>query len=124
MNAHINHDLAHAVFDLAVARGHAPTRGTAEHDDFLRINQILASTIDEVKPWLLDGVLREIDGAIGRVDDAVGIFSIEHAREAAWTAAETLWALRDLPELSADFETSLDRLVGMASRAMITIATV
>src|SRR5262249_35868941 len=36
MNAHINHDLAHAVFDVALeGGGPVPARGSAEHADYL-----------------------------------------------------------------------------------------
>lgn len=122
MNAHINHDLAHTVLDLATQAGRAPARGSAEHADYLKINDVLASTVDEVKPMLFRGALEAVDGVFGRADDAAEIFSIAHAREAAWTAAETFWVLRSAPELTAAYEASLDRLVGMSSRAMLALA--
>ena len=124
MNAHINHDLAHAIFDLAVEDGQPPSRASAEHADYLKINDVLATTIDEVKPWFLRGVAGAVDGLFARADDAAEIFSIAHAREAAWTAAETLWVLRNAPEVARAYEASLDRLVGMASRALLAIASV
>jgi hypothetical protein len=121
MNAHINHDLALTVYDVARERGHAPRRGSVEHDDFLRINEILRLTIDEVKPWFAEGLVGELDVALGRADDVAALFSVEKAREAAWTGGETFWALRDVTAVSEAYEASLDRLVGLASRAMLAI---
>jgi hypothetical protein len=121
MNAHINHDLAHAVFDLAVERGSPPVRGGAEHADYLRINTVLGDTIDPIKPWFERGLVAEVDARFGRTEDAIALFSIEHAREAAWTAAETFWALRPAPAVAEAYEVSLDRLVGMASRGMLAL---
>jgi hypothetical protein len=126
MNAHINHDLARTVLDLAEERGVAPARGSAEHADFLRVNAVLGATIDAVKaglgPRFAASVIGTVDAATGRADDAVALFSVAHAREAAWTGGETLWALRHAPSVAVAYEESLDRLVGMASRAMLAIA--
>ncbi len=122
MNAHINHDLALTVLDMSRERGAILRRGTPEHDDYARINDVLSATIEDVKPWLERGITRAIDDALGRADEAAEIFSIANAREGAWTAGETFWALRDSPDVSRAYEASLDRIVGMASRAMLAIA--
>ena len=128
MNAHINHDLARTVLDLAEERGVGPTRGSAEHADFLRINAVLGATIESVKaelgPRFRGSAIGEVDAAIGRADDAVALFSVAHAREAAWTGGETLWALRSFPGAAEAYDASIDRLVGMASRAMLSAARV
>jgi hypothetical protein len=47
-------------------------------------------------------------------------WSLERAREAGWSAARTLWALRGLPELAGEFADRLDAVVGLASRMLLT----
>ncbi len=126
MNAHINHDLGCTVFELAVADGAPPIRGSVAHADYLRINEVLGATIDDAKAALLPrdpaGIVAAVDAVMGRTDDAVALFSVAQAREAAWTSGETRWVLRAMPALAATYEASVDRMVGMASRAMLTVA--
>jgi hypothetical protein len=43
-------------------------------------------------------------------------------RDAAWTNGETLWKLRDAPELAAAYLASLDRTIGLAGRGLLRAA--
>ena len=63
--------------------------------------------------------LRKQDRGIGRTDDAVAMWKVSRAREAAWVNGETLWALRGIPRLRADYALTLDRLVGLAGRGLL-----
>jgi Family of unknown function (DUF5995) len=123
MNAHINRDLPVAVVTTCRELGIEPRTGSPQHADFLHVNTLLAEvTANLEKESLLTGVLRVIDRALhrfNRLDDVVAMWNVERARDAAWTNAETLWALRGAPQLAAEYLASLDRMVGFASRGLL-----
>ena len=60
-----------------------------------------------------------IDNAAGETDDAVAMWKVRAAREAAWTNAEVLWTLRATPLLGDNFFAKLDRFTGFAGRGML-----
>ena len=123
MNAHINRDLPLAVVATCSELGIEPRIGSPQHEDFLRINALLAEAEARLKKeTLLTGVLSTIDRALhrfNRLGDIVAMWNVERARDAAWTNAETLWTLRGAPQLYAEYLASLDRLVGFASRGLL-----
>lgn len=90
MNAHINLDLGIAAAGTAPGQGIHALRG-----DFMRINELLASMVDDVQerlagvwPWL-----RALDWVGGATDEATVHFSMERARDAAWASAVGLASL-------------------------------
>lgn len=104
INAHVNHDLAQVVVELADERGELG----AMRGDFDAVNDVLAATMPDV--------LRDL----GRVSSWVNLlaargggrsfhFSLEVARAQAWRAAERLYRL-DADRRRADVA-ELDRLV-------------
>ena len=125
MNAHINRDLPVALvttchqlkFDLAEA--------SREHTDFERVNALLAQVETHVKNEYVTGWLAWVDRLVHRVqriDDVVAMWDVGRARDAAWTNAQALWALRDEPPLARDYLLALDRMVGFASRGLLVPA--
>lgn len=89
MNAHINLDLG-----VAAAMTCENSDILSLHDDFMKINDILASLVDEVRseldqisPWI--GFLDRIDW---KASKAMINFSMEKARDYAWNFAQTLAA--------------------------------
>lgn len=87
VNAHINLDLGIAAAQTSPGEGLAHLR-----NDFVQINNLLARQvatvrreIGEVSPWIR--LLDQIDPGAGRV---IVNFSMERARDQAWTAAELL----------------------------------
>jgi hypothetical protein len=122
MNAHINRDLPVALVSACEALEIELRSGSPEHADFLRINTLLAAVEAKLKAGYLTGwagVLDRIVHRFHRLDDVVAMWDIGRARDAAWTNGEALWALRQTPELAADFATSLDRMVGLAGRGLL-----
>ncbi len=98
MNAHINLDLG-----IAAAR---TSPGGAVHDlknDFNRINEILASLVDEVERELSQvwPILGLLDRIAGRTDEAVINFSMEKARDHAWKIAVGLASVAEEDQMSA-----------------------
>jgi hypothetical protein len=119
MNAHINRDLPVALVETCTALGVEPRDASPQHRDFQRIDGVLARTEALVKTRFITGDLAAADVALGQLDDCVAMWNVELAREAAWTNAQTLWALRGVPLLSARFLLTLDRMVGFAGRGLL-----
>ena len=90
MNAHINLDLG-----VAVARTVPASELPAFRDDFNRINTILSSLVGSVQNELAEvwRPLRIINRVLGSSDDKIINFSMERARDHAWSLAGQLAAL-------------------------------
>jgi hypothetical protein len=105
-NAHVNHDLAQAVVEIAPDHGGmAALRG-----DFDEINDVLAESFDEV--------VRDLDFASRWTNEAATCgggrlfkFSLRAARSQAWGAAERLGPMDDAGR--QDYMRELDRLVSV-----------
>jgi hypothetical protein len=119
MNAHINRDLPLALVQTFDAQRIDLRRRTPQHRDFRQINSLLAVVEAQVKAELVTDALRDFDVALGELDDVIAMWKVERAREAAWNHAETLWALRASPRLTAQFVRTLDRMVGFAGRGLL-----
>jgi hypothetical protein len=119
MNAHIGHDLPIGVVETCQALTVVPTDDSPQHIDYDAVNAILGKTEAQTKQWLLTGAIKELDHVVAPVDDAVAIWSIERARDAAWVQAEVLWQLRDHKLLTDAYLASLDATVGMEGRALL-----
>jgi hypothetical protein len=119
LNSHISYDLPLGVIDTCESLSLQPSGDSPQHDDYEAVNTILQRAEAETKQWLLTGAVKELDHAVAPVDDAVAIWSIERARDAAWTTAEVLWHLRDHNELLDAYLTTLDATVAMEGRALL-----
>lgn len=90
INAHINHDLAIALFDVKID----PDRDHkyADHAD---VNLILEKATDGLKRSVIEKyapILQRLDRGLGTIDDEITAFSIPKAREHAWSFAIALTA--------------------------------
>jgi hypothetical protein len=117
MNAHINHDLAIGVCDTCASRGSTP--GDPEHKDYDSVNGLISKVEQQMKTWLMTGLLKELDETFNPVDDIVAVWDVERARDAAWIRAQVIWTLRDAPSLQRDYEAVNDRATGLAGRALL-----
>ncbi|MFI2379967.1 DUF5995 family protein [Streptomyces sp. NPDC018964] len=115
VNAHIGHDLALAVVDTCRTLACEPVD---LEDEFDHVGDILLSLEDRIREELTPGpeLLRIADP----LTHLLGAWSLERAREAAWTAARALWALRGLPDVAGEFTERLDTAVGFAGRMLLT----
>jgi len=120
MNAHINYDLAIGIEQTCAALDVVPRRNTPEYREYIGVNKMLTEVEEAVQLWLLTGALAELNRRFSPVDDVVAIWSIKQARDAAWTRAEVLWALKHQGFVERNFVEILDRSTGMASRAFLT----
>ncbi len=119
MNAHINRDLPAGIVAVCEELGGAPLPSGAWHDDFERVNGILQTVEAQVKAELLTGAIGKIDTLTSPVDDRVAMWNVRAARDAAWTNAQVLWALKPAPALGGDFFDRLDRFTGFASCGLL-----
>ena len=119
MNAHINRDLPEGIVQSFRALGGDPLTDEGREQDFERVNDILERVEADVKTEFTVGLVGVVDRLGGTADDAVAMWKVRAARSAAWTNAQVLWGLRDLPGLRDRFFTRLDSLVGMAGRGLL-----
>ncbi|MGV9788605.1 DUF5995 family protein [Streptomyces sp. NPDC003435] len=115
INAHIGHDLALAVVDTCQALGCAPAE---LEDEFDRVGEVLAALEERIREDLMPGPdLLQIADPITHL---LGAWSLERARDATWSAARVLWALRRCGDVAEEFTARLDAAVGFAGRMLLT----
>ncbi len=119
MNAHIEHDLPLAVVRSCVADDRSPLNRDV-HDDYERVNDLLADVEAEIRRSFLTDVERAADDRLGPLVHLVSSWDIEKARDVAWTNVLTLWELRRIRVLFDDYLAGLSRTVGMGSRLLLT----
>ncbi len=90
MNAHINLDLGIAAAEVAEGE-----KISGLKTDFFKINEILASLVNEVQNnlSLIWPFLKTILSITGKIDNLLVEFSMERARDGAWKSAKQLAAL-------------------------------
>ncbi|MFF4508580.1 DUF5995 family protein [Streptomyces sp. NPDC001401] len=115
INAHIGHDLALAVVDSCRTLDCEPAE---MEDEFDRVGDLLVSLEERIREDLMPGPdLLQIADPLTHL---LGSWSLERARDATWTAARALWALRGLPDVAQEFTERLDTAVGFAGRMLLT----
>ncbi|MFI7414362.1 DUF5995 family protein [Streptomyces sp. NPDC049627] len=115
INAHIGHDLALSVVDACRSLGCEPAE---LEDEFDRVGDLLVSLEERIREDLMPGPdLLQIADPLTHL---LGSWSLERARDATWTAARALWALRRLPDVAEEFTERLDAAVGLAGRMLLT----
>jgi len=115
INAHIGHDLALAVVDACRTLGCEPAE---LEDEFDRVGELLVSLEERIREDLMPGPdLLQIADPLTHL---LGSWSLDRARDATWSAARALWALRGLPDLAEEFAERLDAAVGFAGRMLLT----
>ncbi|MCX4976089.1 MULTISPECIES: DUF5995 family protein [unclassified Streptomyces] len=115
INAHVGHDLALAVVDACRTLGCEPAE---LEDEFDRVGDLLVSLEERIREELMPGPdLLQIADPLTHL---LGSWSLDRARDATWSAARALWALRGLPELAEEFGDRLDAAVGFAGRMLLT----
>ena len=122
MNAHINRDLPVALVETCTELGRELRPDSPEHQEFLRVNALLARVERKVKASYATGIAGFLAKLFHRRDDAVAMFSVDRARDAAWANGLALWNLRDEPAIAAEFLRALDRMVGLAGRGLLVQA--
>ena len=119
MNAHINHDLALALVTTTREFGTGLGRDTPQHRDYVAVDAILEHVQEQIKERFTRGLVADVDRAAGRVDDLLASWSVAHARDNAWTQAQTRATLGTSDLLREQFLRALARNVGFVGRALL-----
>ena len=119
MNAHINRDLPAGIVAAYAGAGGTPEQGSVRHRDFNTVNGLLEAVEGEIRSEFATGLVALVDAAAGTTDQMIAMWKVRRARDAAWTNAEVLWALRRTPTLSEAFFARLDGLTGFAGRGLL-----
>ncbi len=119
MNAHIEHDLPLAVVATCRSRGVTPRRRSVRQD-YESVNDLLAAAESEIRRSFLTEIGQHVDDELGPLVHLVSAWNIDKARDLAWVSAETIWATRQLTELSRRYVAMLGHTVGLASRCLLT----
>ena len=116
MNAHINHDLAIAVVTTCNRMRREPA---TIHDDYERINKVIASIVRPIRQSFLDSLVVEAGAPLSPLADVVSNWSVDKARDAAWVHARVLWELRPARTLTGAYRRTLGRTVGLVGRQLL-----
>ena len=119
LNAHTNHDVPIGLVHACRSTGIAPDSDGPQYRDYTKMTQLLKRTEADVKQWLVTGALEEVDETFGDVDDAIAMWSLQRARQAAWTSGEVLWSLRENEALTVAYVSVMDRMAGFAGRGLL-----
>jgi len=119
MNAHINRDLALALVTACRDLGTAPEDGSHEAD-FDKVNRLLAALDAQIRQSFESGLILELDQtAAAGLENLVGNFGIQAARETAWVNAQALWHLRGVSFVYRQYLDGIDRTAAFAGRTLL-----
>jgi hypothetical protein len=120
MNAHINHDLPIALLEQWELSRRRPDISSPAYADFGAVNRILKREERKLKRRLEPALISELDrGEISRLEDRLGLWVVEEAREHAWRAADVLWDVRNLAPARTAWQGTIDGVVGAVGEALI-----
>lgn len=120
INAHINHDLAIALFDVKI-----DPRRDQKYTDHTNVNLILEKATEGLKKDIAEKyapILDRLDKGFGTLDDEITEFSIPKAREHAWSFAIALTAAQSNIEQEI-LRTSLDEQAAVLSNLIMASPT-
>jgi hypothetical protein len=120
MSAHINHDLPIAIVTTCEELGLAPDDGSAAHNDYQRVDGLLATVEKHVAGWFDTGLVADIEDVTPKkTDEAIAMFSLVAARDVAWEHAKLLWGLRNTAPLRDGYLDVLARTTELTARAIL-----
>jgi hypothetical protein len=119
LNAHTNHDVPIGLVHACQTTDIDLDSDSPQYRDYMRFTALIKRTTDDVKNWLVTGALADVDETFGDLDDAIAIWSLQRARQAAWTSGEVLWSLRHNDRLTVAYVSVMDRMTGLAGRGLL-----
>jgi hypothetical protein len=118
MNAHINHDLPMAVVTTCIDLATTPTADT-HFADYQKVDGLLDAAEQSVRQSFESTTELAVDRHLRAVEDVVCNWTINSARDLAWSNALLLWELRDDPFLRGLFLGNLAASAALASRLLL-----
>lgn len=120
MNAHINHDLALALLQADADLHLTPSLSSPEHDDYERVNGLLATALPPALQFLAADALGELAQDTGKPGRLLAIWNVRAARDLAWDFADHLRTLEGVNRAVA--LDAQDRLTGVIGRSLLLAA--
>jgi Family of unknown function (DUF5995) len=118
MNAHINHDLPLAMVSTCTALATSP--GAVPHfADYQKVDQLLDAAEQSIRQSFESAPELAADRHLSAVATLIGNWTINSARDLAWTNCLLLWAVRDDPVARSLFLDSLAASTALASRMLL-----
>jgi Family of unknown function (DUF5995) len=118
MNAHINHDLPVAMVETCTALRTAPDAGP-HFADYQKIDQLLDAAEQSVRQSFESVAELAVDRHVSAVCDLIGNWTINSARDLAWTNCLLLWQVRDDPIALGFCLDALAASTALASRMLL-----
>lgn len=118
MNAHINHDLPLAVVTTCAALGTSPEAG-AHFADYQKVDQLLDAAEQSVRQSFESAPELAVDRHLAAVNSLIANWTINSARDLAWTNSLLLWAVRDDPVARGLLADSLAASAALSSRLLL-----
>ena len=118
MNSHINHDLPLAVVATCTDLATAPAAG-AHLADFQKVDRLLDAAEQSIRQSFEPAPELAVDRHLQAVENLVCNWTINTARDLAWSNALLLWELRDDSFLRELFLDNLAASVAIASRMLL-----
>ena len=94
MNAHINHDLPLAMVSTCTALATAPDAG-AHAADYQKVDQLLDAAEQSIRQSFESAPELAVDRHLSAVASLIANWTINSARDLAWTNCQLLWAVRE-----------------------------
>jgi hypothetical protein len=118
MNAHINHDLPIAVVATCTELGTTPAAGS-HLADFQKVDRLLDAAEQSVRQSFESAPELAVDRHLKAVENLVCGWTINVARDLAWSNALLLWELRGDAFARETFLASLAAAAAIASRLLL-----
>ncbi len=120
VNAHINFDLPFALVTTFDHLGSDPVDDSAQHEDYLQINEIFAEAIPGLRRGYLEKWQLLIDTMNGDLDDWWQDELVLYTRNVAWRNAQKLWSIRHDLTSTAKERSRLDRVAADLGRLLLS----
>src|SRR6185437_11877798 len=118
MNAHINHDLPLALVSTCEALATWPD-ADPHFADYQKVDELLDGAEQAVRESFETAAELAVDRHLAAVADLLGNWTINEARDLAWTNCLLLWAVRDDPLARGLFLDTLAASTALASRLLL-----
>ena len=118
MNAHINHDLPIAMVSTCTALATSPDAGP-HFADYQKVDQLLDAAEQSVRQSFESTPELAVDRHVSAVASLIANWTINSARDMAWTNCLLLWAVRNDPVARGLFLDSLTASTALASRMLL-----
>ncbi len=118
MNAHINHDLPLAVVSTCAELATAPATGS-HLSDYQKVDRLLDAAEQSVRQSFESAPELAVDRHLQAVDNLVANWTINSARDLAWSNSLLLWELRDDHLGRSLFLDGLAATTALASRLLL-----